>query len=277
MSKVLIAGCGYVGQALAALLLRDGHAVWGLRRDPPVLPAGLRPVAADLCDAPSLAGLPPGLDVVYYTAGADGFGETAYRRAYVEGLGNLIGALENQGQRPERMIFTSSTGVYHQNDGTLLDEDSPTQPTRSSGRILLEGEALLAAAPWTGITVRLGGIYGPGRTRLVEDLRAGRARKGPGYLNLIHRDDAAGILRHLLDLPAPAPCYLGVDGAPVARNDLLDWLAERLGVPAASDAVAAPPRRGGLRRFNNARIKAAGYRFRYPSYREGYSSDGVRS
>jgi len=269
--RILVAGCGYVGSALAARLADDGHAVWGLARRPRDLPAGVRPLAADLGDPAALADLPPGLDAVFYTAAAEEGGEDAYRTAYVLGLGHLLDALERDGS-PRRVFFTSSTAVYGQSDGSWVDETSPAEPPGHRGRILLEAEARLGASPIAGCAVRLGGIYGPGRTRLLERVRAGTATlpRGPEYTNRIHRDDCAGALRHLLGLERPEPLYLGVDDDPADRRVVLRWLAERLGVPPPREAPeGAAPAAG--KRCRNARLRASGYRFRYPTFREGYA------
>ncbi len=132
--RVLIAGCGYVGSALAQQLVAQRHEVFGLRRRPDGLPAGVVPVAADLCDRGGLASaLPANLDAVVYTAAAEGGDEVAYRRAYVEGLANLLALLPG-GTAAPRVLFTSSTSVHAQNDGSWVDETSPTEPTSATGR-----------------------------------------------------------------------------------------------------------------------------------------------
>jgi len=278
MSTVLIAGCGYVGSALALRLAALGHTVWGLRRNTAALPSCARPFKADLLRPATLRPLPAHFDFVFYTAGAAGFTERDYRDAYVDGLGNLLDALEAGDAPPKRVFFTTSTGVYAQDDGSWLDEQSPTEPRRFSGKCLIEGEARLHAAPIPGTVLRLGGIYGPGRTRLLDNVRSGEARCVAGrtaYLNLIHRDDCAGALLHLMELDEPETVYLGVDELPVERCALLRWLAGALGVPEPRvvPATEAPePQRGGNRRFRNTRLKASGYTFAFPNYREGYGA-----
>jgi nucleoside-diphosphate-sugar epimerase len=123
--------------------------------------------------------------------------------------------------------------------------------------------------------VRFGGIYGPGRTRLIDSVRSGQARCEPGlYTNRIHRDDCAGVLEHLLALAAPAPLYIGVDDEPALQCEVLRWLAQQLGVPppVPSGAPDDSRRRGGNKRCCNARLRASGYRLLYPSYCEGYTA-----
>ena len=275
--RLLIAGCGYVGSALARLRLARGDDVFGLRRHPVDLPSGVVPIAADLAVPRSLDELPRELDTVVYSASPGGRDDATYRTAYVEGLGNLLTVLERQGQRPRCVVLTTSTGVYAQSRGEWVDEDSPTEPEHFSGRRLLEAEALLASGPFRGVALRLAGIYGPRRTRLIERVRKGQAviaRGGPRYTNRIHRDDCAGALDHLLELEDPAPCYIGVDHEPEDEAAVLRWLAGALGAPEPRVAARGEEseRRGGNKRCRNARLVASGYRFRYPSYREGYAA-----
>ncbi len=274
MPKILIAGCGYVGAALGARLVAAGHEVWGLSRDPARLPAGVRPLAADLTEAQTLRALPPALDTVFYTAGSAGYSEAAYRAIYVDGVRHLLHALDEQGHAP-RLFFTSSTGVYGQSDGEWVDEDSPTAPGSFSGQLLLEGEQLFLGSPFPATILRLGGIYGPGRTSLIDKVRAGEASCAAGrprHTNRIHRDDAAGALHHLMGLAQPAALYLGVDDEPAARCTVYRWLAARLGVPAPPTIAEPARRRGGNKRCRNARLRATGYPFRYPTFREGYAA-----
>lgn len=277
MANVLIAGCGYVGCALGLLLADRGHAVWALRRRPQGLPPELRPLAGDLT-RPGGVTLPDApLDLVFYTAAADGMTPESYDAAYVRGPENLMAALARSGQHPARIFFTSSTGVYHQNEGEWVDENSPTLPARFSGRALLAGEKVFNDAPFPATIARLGGIYGPGRTRLIDGVRSGTmplTRGDKNILNLAHRDDCAGGLAFLATLERPDTLYCLVDHEPVEKNRLLSWIGGQLGVPLperdAGERLPEPVR-GGFRRVSSQRIRAAGYIFRYPSHREGYA------
>jgi nucleoside-diphosphate-sugar epimerase len=271
--RALVAGAGYLGEALARALVAAGHDVVVLRRSESPPPPGARAFRADLTRPGTLDAL-PAADLVFYTAAADARSDAAYYRAYVEGVARLIERLAREPQPPRRLLFTSSTAVYGQQDGEWVDESSQTVPADFAGRRLLEGEARVLSAPFPGTVLRLGGIYGPGRSSLIERARSGAAG-GAGYTNRIHRDDAAGALVHLALLPAAAPRYLGVDCEPAREADVLAWLAERLGVPAGSAPGAAPPaprRARGSKRCRNALLLASGYRFRYPTYREGYGA-----
>jgi len=280
VARMLIAGCGYVGSALAKMWIEDGHEVFGLKRDPSALPRGVRGVEADLLRPESLGSLPERIDVAVFAAGAKRHDADAYRAVYLDGLGNLLRVLREIGEKPRRVLFTSSTAVYGQRRGEWLDESSSTRPERFSGEIMLLAERLVGASPFPGTVLRLGGIYGPGRTQLVERVRAGEAvlRAGPPHFgNRIHRDDAAAAIRHLLGLAEPAPLYLGVDCEPADESVVLRWLAERLGAPEPlaidpRDAAPGPTRRAGSKRCSNARLLESGFSFRYPSFREGYGA-----
>ena len=277
MARVLIAGCGDVGTALGLLLVADGHEVFGLRRRPGSLPAAIRPLAGDLADPGTLAAIPAGIELVAYTAAADGFDDAAYRRAYVDGVANVVGALRDGGAPVRRLLFTSSTAVYGQTDGGWVDETSPAEPSGFSGRRVLEGERLVAASGFPAVVLRLAGIYGPGRTRLVHRVRDGLAtcRDGPPrWTNRIHRDDCAGAARHLLALPNADALWLGVDCEPADECAVFDWVAAALRVPPprrvpADGAAARRPQTS--KRCANRKLLSSGYRFRYPTFRDGYA------
>jgi nucleoside-diphosphate-sugar epimerase len=272
VERVLIAGCGDVGGELGRRLVADGHRVFGLRRNAAALPPEVEPVAADLGVPASLAAVPEAVSLLVYSAAADGFSDEAYQRAYVSGVRNVLDALSDHPLR--RVLFVSSTGVYGQDDGGWVDEGSPTEPAGFSGRRLLEGERLVARCGAPSVSVRFGGIYGPGRTRLIDRVRAGAtcSESPVTWTNRIHRDDCAGVLRHLAWLDDPAPVYVGVDCEPAAQCEVLDWLASAIGAPRPRRAPGARRGRGGNKRCSNRRLLASGYRFAYPSYREGYGA-----
>lgn len=274
--RVLIAGAGYVGIPLGRALCARGHVVFGLRRGAAEVPAPLCALSADLARPSTLAALPSGLTHVVFCAGADETSDAAYRRTYVEGLGNLLGALAGQ-RELARLVFTSSTAVYAQAAGEWVDELSPTTPAYFTGQRLLEAEELASNSGIEHVILRLAGIYGPGRDSLVRSVRDGRATIAAerGQLtNRIHRDDCAGAIAHLLELPQPEPLYVGVDDEPVERAVVLRWLAARLEVaePRVSSPAEPPGRPTSNKRCCNTRLRESGYEFLFPTYREGYAS-----
>ncbi|MEO1085357.1 MAG: NAD-dependent epimerase/dehydratase family protein, partial [Acidobacteriota bacterium] len=255
----------------------------------------LHAAGADLTDPRSLDGLPDDFDLIYYTAAADGPGEAAYRRAYVDGLRHVLlryRRSSDRGAKPSRLLFISSTSVYGESRGEWVDEETVAEPSSYRGRILLEGESLLHAAGADlgvdAVAVRLAGIYGPGRTRLVDSIRGGRAviyDDPPRYTNRIHVDDCARLLRHLGEIPAPAAVYVGVDHDPATDREVKEWLADALGAPIPPSTGDRPEaraggRRGGNKRCSNRRVLDAGFDFSYRDFRAGYGAllkDSVRS
>lgn len=282
---VLLTGCGDLGTEAGLRFAALGHRVVGWRRSPAKLPAAIEGAAADLGSA-DLPPVPPDTTAVVIAVAADAPSEEAYRTAYVRGVANVLDALERDAVTPGRIIFISSTAVYGDAGGGWIDESTAPDPGGFSGRVLLEAEELLhaslAGTSTTGISLRLGGIYGPGRTRLLDQVKTGDAviPHDVRYTNRIHRDDAAAAIVHLATMePAPSPAYLGVDNEPADLGSVLRFLATQLGQPAPPVGDAGPAR-GGNKRCRNQLLRGTGFTFTFPTFREGYrdvmAGNGVR-
>ena len=277
--NILIAGCGYVGCELARLLqTSERFAVWGLRRSFEKLPTGLvHPIAGDLSKLEELGKWPNSIDYVAYTAGSTAFNEDNYRKTYISGLRNVITRLQADGYQPKRILFTSSTSVYHQKDGEIVDENSPTLPESFAGKVLLEAENIILKSSFPATCIRLSGIYGPDRLRLINQVKAGKGCPSEPvlYANRIHRDDCAGILAHLikrdLNKQPVDSVYLGVDHLSVPLHDVLHWLADQLHVDNLDD-TQLPSYRVSNKRCVNKKITDTGYTFKYSDYKVGYAS-----
>lgn len=277
LPTVLIAGCGDVGCRLARQLLASDWTVYGLRRNVSQLPAGVLPVAADLQADERPCEWPAGpLDYLVYCAAANESSEAGYRAAYVDGLRHVCEWLLQSGQRPQRVLFVSSTSVYGQQQGEWVDEQSPTEPAGYSGRILLEAEQFLLGSDLPATVLRLTGIYGPGRQWLLNQVRQGYrvASEPPLYGNRIHADDAASLLALLLQTDHRGEqledLYIGVDDCPAPLHEVVGWLREQMGVTVG--AAEASVRRAGSKRCSNARARALGWTPRYVDYRAGYGA-----
>jgi nucleoside-diphosphate-sugar epimerase len=272
--RALVAGAGFVGSALAAELAGAGHHVVALRRSEAPMVPGVTPIRVDLCDPSSLARLSGEFDVVFFTAAADESTDAAYLKTYVDGLTNLLRAPALVARPPGRVLFTSSTGVYGQTDGSWVDESSATDPTTFSGKRMLEAEARLGELAARPISLRCSGIYGPGRGRLIERIRRAEVRYAPGrYTNRIHRDDVARALVHLATVAHPQPVYVGSDRDPAEQRVVYEWLADRVGAPAprraADDAMMG---RGTNKRCRGNALLRTGFELSYPTFREGYGA-----
>ncbi|MCQ1957072.1 SDR family oxidoreductase [Arthrobacter sp. zg-Y826] len=267
---VLIAGCGDLGTEAGLRFAAAGFSVLGWRRSPEKLPKQIAGQAVDLTG--DLPRIPADTDVVVIAVAADQRTEEAYRAAYVTGTANVLNALERDGVEPHRILFVSSTAVYGDADGGEVDEGTPARPASATGAVILEAEQLLHNRRPDAVVLRLSGIYGPGRTRLIDSVSAGTAvvPAGTQLTNRIHRDDAAAAIVHLATrVSPPAPLYVGVDMEPVELAEVLGFLAAELGreLPPAGDTSSS---RGGNRRLSNRRLRATGFEFAYPTYREGY-------
>ncbi len=266
---VLIAGAGDVGTRLARRLVAEGRKVHALRRGVAEGGDGIAWLRGDLTRPESLAGL-PGVDAVVFAPAPDARDEAAYRAVFIDGLRHLIDALP---ERPKHTLFVSSSAVYGDHAGEWIDEDTPPAPPGFNGRVLLEAERWLAARNVGGVSVRLAGLYGPGRTQLIDRIREGKAAVPRGqqvFANRIHVDDAVAALACVLDVAVPEPVYLGVDDTPLPIDVLYDHLAHLLGAPLPPDGPG--PAGVGNKRLSNARLRATGFRCMWPDAREGYAA-----
>ncbi len=269
----LVIGCGYLGERVARLWRGAGDEVYattrGQRADA-LAEAGLRPLTLDVTAEPPAVALPV-VDTIVFAVGRDRQSGATMADIHVKGLRAVLDALPAP---TGRVIYVSSTGVYGQDDGEWVDEESACEPAHDGGRACLSGERILFDHPRgrDAIALRLAGLYGPGRVPLSTDVAAGRPIAGSpdAYLNLIHVADAASaVVAAAASRPGTGPIYVVSDGHPAPRGEYVQHLATRLG--------AAPARfEGGSglgKRARNARaIRELGLRLTYPSYREGLAA-----
>lgn len=269
----LIVGCGYVGNAVGALALSTGAAqtVIGVRRQTVAPRAGWHMLAADVTESGWEAALPKSpIACVVYCAAPGRRDAHAYRRTYVDGLGAVVSALEQHQPKPPRLVFTSSTGVYSEDAGGWVDEQTPLQASSERIQTLLDAEQLVRASGWPGSCVlRFGGIWGPGRERVqrMATQRPLPLRAAPHYSNHIHQSDCAGSIVHVATLPRPADCYVACDHEPEDFNALLVRLARAQGNPDAAQSVVPSGAATG-KRCNSQKLRASGYTFAFPRYGE---------
>jgi nucleoside-diphosphate-sugar epimerase len=270
---IVIAGCGDLGIETGLRFAAEGHRVVGLRRRGELVPLPLVGRSVDLRH--EVAPIDPGTDVVVVALAAGSRDVDEYRATYVDGLRNVLDGIDASGS-DARVIVVSSTAVYDVDDGSTVTEATPAVASTPTAGVLLETEALLRERAPGALLVRLSGVYGPGRERLIDQVRSGSARLAPGvspHTNRIHRDDAAAALVHLATLDEPAPTYLVTDDEPARLDDVYAFLAAELGVPELprAEAAEASGRQGaGDKRLSNALLRSTGWAPRFPSFREGY-------
>lgn len=286
--RLVIFGCGYVGTAVAREAQAMGIRVEALTRNPDraaaLVELGAAAVVADLATDTWHQHIAPGAEFVLNCVSSGGEGTAEYRRSYVGGMQSILGWAGRSAMGT--FVYTSSTSVYPQTGGMVVDETAPTEGAGSNGRILLEAEALLQkAGPVCGrwFILRLAGIYGPGRHHLLDQIRGGAAEmagSGEQRLNLAHRDDIVAAIWAAFMSPATGSnrIFNVADDAAATKSKVVGWLAARVGrPPPCFSGGPASTRRGFAtppdRLISNARIKAElGWRPEYPSFREGYTN-----
>ena len=272
---MLVIGCGYVGQPLAERLAAAGHDVFALSRNPPQLRGNIRAVACDITQPGDLKRVGGEFDVVINTVSSSKGGVEEYRSVYLEGTRNLLAHLEFG-----NYIWTSSTSVYAQTDGSVVTEESHAEPSSPTGRVLRETEELVLAKGH-GTVLRLAGIYGPDRGHLFQQYLRGEARihgEGARWLNMVHRDDAVGAIVAAVNKSRVGEIYNVADNDPAAERVFFAWLAEQLKrdlPPAVADSELAGRKRGVTnKRVSNRKLREQlGYELIYPTFREGYRSE----
>jgi nucleoside-diphosphate-sugar epimerase len=288
--RVLIVGCGYVGLTLGAELVCQGHEVFGLRRSKSAKgeleAAGIKPLFADITRPEDLARLPREYDWVVNCVASGGGTAEDYCQVYLQGTCNLIAWLAPTPLK--KFVYTSSTSVYGQTDGSLVKENSPTEPTADSAKILLETEKVLmdaaASTKFPAVILRVAGIYGPDRGHWFKQFLRNEARIEGGeerLLNMIHRDDLIGCVIAALKHGRAGEIYNAVDDEPVTQFNFFKWLSDALGKPmppSVAEVVTEGRKRGVTnKKVSNRKLKMElGYQFKYPNFRQGYNAEILR-
>jgi len=269
---VLIVGCGDLGIELAHQLQSQGFTPIGLRRSLH-LDSSFECIQADVTEPSALLSLSMlNPDFLVYCVAASAQTDESYHQHYVEGLCNVLAAL-NDATNLKHVFFVSSTRMYGQITDALLDENTVPQEMDFGGQRLLEAESMLKQArkSWSYTALRLTGIYGPGRNRMMN--LAANPSNWPAqntFSNRIHRDDAAAFIVHLIQMFLNAQpiedCYVVTDNSPVSQYEVLHWIAEKMG----TELTGALPEVVGGKRMSNQRMLSTGFLLKYPNYKVGY-------
>src|SRR5438876_10469093 len=275
MPRILIAGCGYVGEAAADLFHAAGWAVEAWTRSTEsaaslaAKPYPVRGVDISKCAEVAQSALAAAeVDAVIHCASSRGGDAGIYRQLYLNGARNLLDIFPKS-----KILFTSSTSVYAQRDGSWVTEESETKPLRDTSRILLEVENLVLEKG--GIVARLAGIYGPRRSALLSKFLSGTATIDPNsdrFVNQAHRDDIASALFLLVNREAQesAQIYNVVDDEPILQSECYGWLAQRLNRSLPPIRKSEQPRKRGdtNKRVSNAKLHQLGWTPDYPTFRD---------
>lgn len=284
-----------MGTAVAEKWLAAGHKVWGVSRNAQTLARidhpEFRPVIAEVDSSAWHKEVPHSPEIVLNCVSSAGGGVEGYRKSYLGGNQSLVDWAGKA--RPGRILYTSSTAVYPFTDGREVWEKDAGGPDLSeTGSVVFESEKVLLSDSFCGpstTVLRLAGIYGPGRHYLLDQVRAGDrviAGRGDYYLNLIFREDIVAAIDSVLAVPATkGRAYNVSDGSPTPKAEVVNWIADRLGMPRPVFDPNAKSRR--KMRINRAgaspnrqiridEIQAdARWKPSYPSFRDGFVRLGI--
>ena len=270
MPRILIAGCGYVGEATADLFHTAGWHIeaWVHSNESAakLSAKGYLIRLVDISQSAQVAEHEGPFDAVIHCASSRGGDAETYRQLYLNGARNLVECFPGT-----TILFTSSTSVYAQCDGSWVTEESEAKPLRDTSRTLLEAERLILDKD--GIVVRLAGIYGPRRSALLTKFLNGTAIIDPEndrFVNQIHRDDVASAVFLLLNRKPPdtAQIYNVVDDQPLLQSECYRWLAQKLNRPLPPIAKSEQPRKRGNtnKRVSNVKLRRSGWTPQYPTF-----------
>jgi len=270
MPRILIAGCGYVGEATADLFHAAGWKVEGwVHSEESAARLSAKPYRVGLIDISQLdqvAKQREAFDALIHCVSSRGGDADMYRRIYFNGARNLLDSFP-----AATILFTSSTSVYAQQDGSWVTEESETEPLRETSRVLLETENFILDKG--GIVTRLAGIYGPGRSALLSRFLNGTAiidSDNDRFVNQVHREDIASALFLLLNRePQPhAQIFNVVDDEPTLQSDCYRWLAQRLNRPLPPIGQSQRQRKRGdtNKRVSNSKLRRLGWAPQYPTF-----------
>ncbi len=275
MPLLVIAGVGFAGLATARLFLGAGWEVAGITQSADsagrLAAEGIRGIPCDISQRSAVDALDlRGADALIHCASSGRGGADACRAVFLGGCRNLLEALT-----PRRFLFTSSTSVYAQTDGSIVDETSPAEPPGETGRILRASEDLVLQNG--GIIARLAGIYGPGRSVLLRKFLSGEAvieSDGTRIVNQVHRDDIATALLAIIERGSPG-VFNVCDNTPLPQRELYAWLARHFARPLPPAGPINPNRKRGWtsKRVSNSKLRALGWQPRWPSFFDAVLGD----
>ncbi len=282
----MIVGCGYVGAAVAELAISKGIEVTAITRNTGTAAAlragGIDAVVMDVAGDDWYDAIPAAPDFLLNCLSGGGSGLDGYRHSYLRGMESVLRWAEKQGP-VGTIVYTSSTSVYQQDGGVVVDETATTTESLDERPGILVAaenrlrEATTACHRW--FILRLAGIYGPGRHHLLDQVRGGEiAGQGGHHLNLIHRDDIVAAIWACFTARAGVKneIFNVNDDEPVRKRDLVAWLAEELGtsLPEFTGETIVGRRAVPLDRIiSNRKIcRMLDWAPRFPSFRDGYSA-----
>ena len=273
IKKLLIIGCGKLGQRIGNSLAELPIEVVGIKRKLPKTPSRFKILALDIFSdkfSTNIDLISP--DFVIYSVSSDSQTEESYQKNYVEGLRVSIKALEKLDDF-QHLFFISSTRVYGQVTEKFLSESINPQPSDYGGRALLEAEKCLKKVLFNSTILRLSGIYGDDRRHML-GIASDITRWPPEdrWTNRIHEEDAVSfitfLLTQVLNKKEIEDLYLVTDSQPVSLYEVLNWIRCELEL-----SLGKPPVLNKLngKKLTSEILPRLNFSFKHPNYKNGYA------
>ena len=273
--KILIVGCGQLGFSIVKNADPDIFKLYGFSRSLKKSPPSIEMHQVDILKNEAIDVIKSvNPEIIIYAVSADTQSVESYQDHYVAGLKKTYAAILEL-DHFKHLFFVSSTRVYGQKTTKILSELDIAEPSDYGGEALIEAEAVARQLKDKATILRLSGIYGPNRTRMIQ-----LAQSNPGnwpatnnWSNRIHEEDAARFIVFLIKrimLKEPIePLYLVTDGIPTKQYDVLTWIRKRLQL--TTDTIEIPILESG-KQLQSVLLNQNGFILKYPDFTYGYEA-----
>ncbi len=273
--KILIVGCGQLGFSIVKNADPDIFKLYGFSRSLKKSPPSIEMHQVDILKNEAIDEIKSvNPEIIIYAVSADTQSVESYQDHYVAGLKKTYAAILEL-DHFKHLFFVSSTRVYGQKTTKILSELDIAEPSDYGGEALIEAEGVARQLKDKATILRLSGIYGPNRTRMIQ-----LAHSNPGnwpatnnWSNRIHEEDAARFIVFLMKrimLKEPIePLYLVTDGIPTKQYDVLTWIRKRLQL--TTDTIEIPILESG-KQLQSVLLNQNGFILKYPDFTYGYEA-----
>ena len=273
--KVLIIGCGQLGFSIVNNADPDVFKLYGFSRSLRKSPASIEMHQVDILKTEAIDVIKLiNPEIIIYAVSADTQSIESYQDHYVLGLKKTYEAILEL-DHFKHLFFVSSTRVYGQKTTKILSELDIAEPSDYGGEALMEAETVARQLKDKATILRLSGIYGPNRKRMIQ-----LAQSNPGnwpatnnWSNRIHEEDAARfivfLMKRIMMQESIEPLYLVTDGVPTKQYDVLTWIRNRLQL--TTDTIELPILESG-KQLQSVLLNQTGFVLKYPDFTYGYEA-----
>jgi nucleoside-diphosphate-sugar epimerase len=273
--KVLIIGCGQLGFSIVNNADPDVFKLYGFSRSLRKSPASIEMHQVDILKTEAIDVIKLiNPEIIIYAVSADTQSIESYQDHYVVGLKKTYEAILEL-DHFKHLFFVSSTRVYGQKTTKILSELDIAEPSDYGGEAFMEAETVARQLKDKATILRLSGIYGPNRKRMIQ-----LAQSNPGnwpatnnWSNRIHEEDAARfivfLMKRIMMKESIESLYLVTDGVPTKQYDVLTWIRNRLQL--TTDTIELPILESG-KQLQSVLLNQTGFVLKYPDFTYGYEA-----